>query len=208
MPQSIRDVLNRRNDLSTFVVHLTREFDDVPPADNLRRIIQQRRLKARTPMGWAATQDDSSNLQAQTQRVVSFSETPLEHIYSLVADIASRRVNLRPYGLAVTKMAARRLGVNPVWYVDMTPGRTWEAAAAVDALRDAAIASGSFHQQPVARFAAVLRADGDLVHGSASSGGNASGVTSATLKLACWILPFGCAPKRKSRRCVSSFASS
>lgn len=151
MPQQIRDVLNRRNDLSTFVVHLTRDYNGVAAQDNLRQIIQQRRLLARTAMGWATNQDNPNDSQAQTQRVVSFSETPLEHIYSLVADIANRSVNLRPYGLALTKVTARRLGINPAWYVDMTPGRTWEAAAALDALRDAAVGRGNFHEEPIAR---------------------------------------------------------
>jgi hypothetical protein len=29
------------------------------------------------------------------------------------------------FGLAFTKMTARRLGVYPVWYVDITPGHDW-----------------------------------------------------------------------------------
>lgn len=29
------------------------------------------------------------------------------------------------YGLSFTKMAARQRGVNPVWYIDITPGHEW-----------------------------------------------------------------------------------
>jgi hypothetical protein len=105
-------------------------------------------------MGWAADQDDPADPAKQSQRVVCFSETPLEHIYSLVADIDGRRVHLEPYGVAVTKLAARRLGVNPIWYVDMTPGQNdqWATAHAVDAIRDAAIATGDFHNTPAAKL--------------------------------------------------------
>ena len=85
-----------------------------------------------------------------SQLCVCFSEAPVEHLYSLVADIAHRCVQLRPYGLAVTKMMARRNGANPVWYVDMTPGHDWEQARALDALRDEAC--GGFADHPAARL--------------------------------------------------------
>jgi hypothetical protein len=75
-------------------------------------------------MGWDQDADDDP--AQQSQRVVCFSETPLEHVYSLVADIEGRQINLEPYGIALTKLVARRIGVNPVWYVDMTPaGHEW-----------------------------------------------------------------------------------
>lgn len=150
MAIDIRDVLNRRNDLSTFVVHLTRDCaDGHTPAENLRSIIHNRRIEARRPMGWAATQDGVA-LDQQSQRVACFSETPLEHVYSLLADIANRQIRLSPYGLALTKLAARRLGINPVWYVDMTPGRPWEIANALDVLRAGAIGGGAFHTRELA----------------------------------------------------------
>jgi hypothetical protein len=125
---NIQDVLNRRTDLSTFVVHLTRD-EQVQPNDNgppvfypadqkLRSIIRERRLIAATPMGLGWDQDDPADPTRQTQRAVSFSETPLEHIYALVADIDGRQIKLEPYGLVLTKIVARREGVNPVWYVD------------------------------------------------------------------------------------------
>lgn len=105
-------------------------------------------------MGWGADQDDPADPTKQTQRVVCFSETPLEHIYSLVADIQGRQVRLEPYGVLFTKLAARRLGVNPIWYVDQTAGQQeqWRTARAVDALKQAAVASGDFHNQPAARL--------------------------------------------------------
>jgi hypothetical protein len=152
MPQHVREVLNRRGDLSTFVVHLTRDSGGRSARANLRRIVTSRTLIAASPMGWAASQDHPTNEGAQSQRVVSFSETPLEHIYSLVAEIPNRRVVLRPYGLAFTKMKARQKGVNPVWYVDMTPGRNWTAALALDQIRTQAIQTGDFHQQPAAQL--------------------------------------------------------
>jgi hypothetical protein len=69
--------------------------------------------------------------QQATQRAVCFSETPLEHIYSMFADIANRGVRLRPYGLALTKMVARRAGINRLWYVDITHGHDWKIRTAL-----------------------------------------------------------------------------
>ncbi|MGH3012021.1 MAG: hypothetical protein ACRDMY_09310 [Gaiellaceae bacterium] len=155
MALDIRDVLNRRSDLSTFLVHLTREqTDGMSAASNLESIICERRLRAASPLGWAKTQDDADDPTRQTQRVVCFSETPLEHTYSLFADIAGRDVQLQPYGLALTKILARMMGVHPVWYVDMTTrgGREWEEARALDELRDQAVEAETFHTSPLAKI--------------------------------------------------------
>jgi hypothetical protein len=105
-------------------------------------------------MGWGKTKDDPTDSSKQSQRVVCFSETPLEHIYSLYGDIEDRSIHLEPYGLALTKVVARMMGVNPVWYVDMTTrgGREWEEARALDALRDEAIARSDFHSTELAKI--------------------------------------------------------
>ncbi len=148
MAVDIRDVLNRRNDLSTFVAHLTRDREGRDARENLARIISQRQLIASTPMGWAA-----AGPSPHSQRVVSFSETPLEHIYSLVADIAGRQIRLRPYGLAFTKLRARDIGANPVWYVDRTAGarHQWALAQAIDAALAQLDTPAKFDASPLAR---------------------------------------------------------
>jgi hypothetical protein len=143
MTVNIREILSRRTDLSTFLVHLTRDRDEEWPAKRaLMKIAEDTMILAKTPMGWAADHLGEEVNAKRSQRVVSFSETPLEHIDLLVADIEGRQVKLRPWGLVVTKMMARNQGVNPVWYVDMTTGRDWEIANALNALRDEAIAGG------------------------------------------------------------------
>jgi hypothetical protein len=109
---NIRDVLNRRTDLSTFVVHLTRERDGMTARQAFWGIAADQRIRALSPMGWAKDQDDDGDPARQSQRVIAFSETPLEHIYSLVTEIENRLIRLEPYGLAFTKMAARRMGIS------------------------------------------------------------------------------------------------
>jgi hypothetical protein len=175
----IREVLSRRNDLSTFVVHLTRDIEEldnegrpffIPAEQSLRWIIEQRSLKAFSPMGWAKTEDEAANAARQSQRVVCFSETPLEHIYSLVAEIEDRErdIKLEPYGLALAKLTARRSGINPVWYVDMTGGAAshgWDIVKALDRLRDGVVADdragrSDFHSHDLARLFPFIEAMG------------------------------------------------
>lgn len=108
-------------------------------------------------MGWAKEQDDSHDPARQTQRVVCFSETPLEHVNLMCGEIEGREVVMEPYGLALTKLKARQLGINPIWYVDMTPGRDWVLRNAIEGLRDALLAQAradreNFHTYALARL--------------------------------------------------------
>ena len=150
MTISIKEILGRRSDLSTFVVHLTRD-SEVTAKAALMSIAAKGLLMAKRPMGWGAEQDDPADIGRQSQRVVCFSETPLEYIDTLVADIAGRNIRLAPWGLVITKMTARSEGVNPVWYVDMTPGRDWQISKALNELKAHAVASG-FHTHPAAQI--------------------------------------------------------
>ncbi len=61
----------------------------------------------------------------EAQRAVCFTETPLEYCHLMVQEIEGRRFRFGPYGIAVTKRIGRALGVNPVWYLDITPGHDW-----------------------------------------------------------------------------------
>ena len=152
----ISTILHRRTDLSTFVVHLTRESEGRSPLDNLVSVFNADVLEARTAYGWTKGFDVPTDVTQQSQRVVCFSETPLEHIHLLTGPISlwgtERSYRLAPYGIALTKVTARGLGINPVWYVDMTVGRDWVVSDALDSLRRGAADTGDFHNQPVAKL--------------------------------------------------------
>ena len=131
----IRDILHRRTDLSTFVVHLTRATDSASAIEVLAEIASSHVLKAGRAFGWARDHDDPAEQSHRSQRCVCFSETPLEHINLLLGSIEpAREIVMEPYGLALPKMLARRSAINPVWYVDMSPGRDWILRDALDAL--------------------------------------------------------------------------
>jgi hypothetical protein len=163
-PIEIDRLLNRRSDLSTFVVHLTRKSSAGTPTakENLEGILTAGTIEARTPMGWTGVgKGKLSAASLAAMKVVCFSETPLEHIYSLFQNIRGRAVKLSDYGLAFTRETARSRGVNPVWYVDMTPGRTWTLPPALDELRqEATLAPGGFESHPASKILPFIEAMG------------------------------------------------
>lgn len=168
-PVSIRDVLQRRTDLSTFVVHLTRDTDGASASENLRSIAQERLLRAGSPKGWATWKGFGLDGEAlESQRVVCFSETPLEHVNAMFADIDGRSIHFRPFGVAFPKMVARWMGINPVWYVDLSrpPGewRDWPMKEALNAL----VREGStdFANRPMSQLAPFIEGMGGFPDGN------------------------------------------
>lgn len=137
MARRIDDLLHRRNDLSTFLVHLTKDFDGVSAKENLRNILDCMSIEARSVFGMGKDFANDDPTFQESQKVACFTETPLEHVWMMCAEIEGRDNGLSPYGVAVTKAWARRNQVNPVWYLDITPGHTW-LTNPVNNLRDAA----------------------------------------------------------------------
>jgi len=124
----IGDILARRTDLSTFLVHLTRDGEDDDEDDDaesrLVNILKLGMVEARTAFGQACKALKAAKLPLDSQKCVCFTETPLEHTSLLLGRIEGRTCQMSSYGIAITKKQARRRGVNPIWYLDMTPGGT------------------------------------------------------------------------------------
>lgn len=124
---SIKDIVARRSDLGTFIVHLTKDNGNEDARACLKSIIKQWMIEARAPLGHAIArlkaQEHKTKVKSSdinSQKVVCFTETPLEHLHFLTQELKERKdVNLKPYGIAVTKRQARLKGANPVWYLDM-----------------------------------------------------------------------------------------
>ncbi len=122
MADRIQDLLHRRTDLSTFLVHFTRGDSAI---GNLLLMLKNHQIDARTAYGMARVLDDRTAGTEVGQKTVCFTDTPLEHCWMMVRDIERRSWKFRPYGVAFTKSFARSRGCNPVWYIDQTPGHTW-----------------------------------------------------------------------------------
>ena len=124
----IRDLLQRRSDLSTFLVHMTKGENNAA-RDALMSILTAGTIEARSAFGLARSWAEVDQEVLATQRCVCFTETPLEHTWMMVEDIhidgTQRDVRLAPWGLAFTKTLGRRQGVNPVWYIDRPNAVDW-----------------------------------------------------------------------------------
>lgn len=119
--ERIENLLDRRSDLSTFLVHFTRD-NESPAKENLLGILRSCKLEARNVYGLGKELSEKYPAVAETQRSVCFTETPLEHTWMMCRRIEGREFQFKEHGLAFTKSFARRRGVNPVWYIDTTPG--------------------------------------------------------------------------------------
>jgi hypothetical protein len=166
---SIDEVLQRRTDLSTFVVHLTRDTERGAAEANLQSIIEQRRLLSGEPRGWATwARFELDEDDLESQRVVCFTETPLQHVHALFADVRGRSVHFKPYGVAFPKVVARWMGVNPVWYVDLSqPPGEWRDWPVKDALNELVrSADGQFGESPISRLAPFIEGMGSWPNGN------------------------------------------
>jgi hypothetical protein len=180
--RKIRELLSRRSDLSTFLVHLTRSEGEETAKTRLQGILRSGKIEARNVFGAAKNLNADADLASQ--KCVCFTETPLEHVSLLLGPIEGRDCEFGPYGIAITKKVARKQGVNPVWYLDRTPGQVsqWELANSVDRLRDAAWdrTSRTFRDGNVEKILPFIEHMGRGRAVERSSGGSASGATLET----------------------------
>jgi hypothetical protein len=90
-------------------------------------------------------------------------------------EIAGRNHQFAPYGLALSKAWARRRKVNPVWYVDITPGHDWlmnplnemvtiaRSGHPLHIAENGTITSGPFEWTPIAKIAPFIEQMGPTV---------------------------------------------
>ncbi|MEK4159502.1 MULTISPECIES: hypothetical protein [Paenibacillus] len=118
MSKKISDVLMQRNDISDFLVHLTKETEDGQSAkDNLISILNDMEIKAFNHHCYFSPRLHKEEQKIQNRfNVVCFTETPLDKIH-LLTDISGRKVRLQPYGLVFPKISIEEAKGNPAFYV-------------------------------------------------------------------------------------------
>ena len=105
----------RRGDVSTFMVHLTRNTDDCKSAkENLIDILCTRVIQPRNSKGLFYATEGVSD----AARTVCFAETPFNAVKHLIGKHQGRGVELSPYGLVFSKDLLIQKGANPVFYVN------------------------------------------------------------------------------------------
>lgn len=122
----------QRTDLSPYLVHLTRADTGHEDArENLLQILTDGVIEARTAYGIGIAhiqrQDDYGEdfveEATESQRVVCFTETPLDELSShLQPSRWGSDFDFRPYGLAFSRQYMMEQGANPVWYLNCESG--------------------------------------------------------------------------------------
>lgn len=120
MPRSIDDILNFREDISPFLVHLTRATPDLVARDRLEHIIDEHQLRTSgNAISDARFGTFTNNMTAQQIcrffGAICFTETPINEVHCML-EIAYRQINLEPYGLVFLKERLKPKGVGPVFY--------------------------------------------------------------------------------------------
>lgn len=141
------ELLEKRGDLSPFLIHLTRSGDlkldkdiyslpqdkivQITGKGSLEAIIGTRRIGARSAFGYfnykvpfkradGRVLNASSHVRRDWLRSVCFTETPLDHVYLQMQAIFGRQLHFEPYGLAFRESVVRGAQGNPVLYVQTT----------------------------------------------------------------------------------------
>jgi hypothetical protein len=110
-----------REDLSRFLVHLTRDFNGSTAEDNLLAMLKDQRIEARSAyclFHKKFDQFDFSKVLKKRFRSVCFTEVPFTQLRHLAADISGRQIKLRPYGLVFRKSDLLERGASPAIYIN------------------------------------------------------------------------------------------
>lgn len=110
-----------REDFSRFVVHLTRDFEDSDPLENLVAILRSRRIEARSAhclFYYKIAGIGFSLLLKKKFNTVCLTEVPLTQLRYIVGAYPGRRIELAPYGLVFLKSNLLEKGANPAIYVN------------------------------------------------------------------------------------------
>jgi len=114
-----------RDDLSRFLVHLTREYGGRSAEANLLSILLGKRIEARNfhcLFNKEIARSEFTRTLQDKFKTVCFTEAPLNQIRHLAKDIKGRNVQLQPFGLVFWKDDLLRSGANPALYVSSQAG--------------------------------------------------------------------------------------
>ena len=108
-------IKRKKDELSTFLVHLTRNTENERTAkENLIDIICGRMIEPRNAKGLFYSMDEVRH----QVRSVCFNESTLGDIKNMVGKFSGRGIELSSYGLVFSREFLIQKGANPVFYVN------------------------------------------------------------------------------------------
>lgn len=128
---SSAEAIAGREDVSRFVVHLTRndkdDFSNGRTArSNFLRIMTERRIRSYQPhcLFNKPLKKEDERVQ-KAFRVACFTEVPLNQLHLLIREIPGRSVKLEPYGFCFAKDFLIQAGGQPALYINSYGGNLW-----------------------------------------------------------------------------------
>lgn len=109
-------ITHDREDLSPYLVHLTRDTAH-PAFSNLKSIIKQGCIEAHSCDFPFHNEFENHIKQAFSLNTCSFTDTPESQLKNLTREDLKRKKNLQPYGIALNKNTIIKANGNPVHYV-------------------------------------------------------------------------------------------
>jgi hypothetical protein len=130
------NVTEDREDISRFVVHLTRndrtDFENgSTAAQNFRLILKERAVRPFRPHCLHGKQVPEQHRKKLA--VACFSEVPLNQIHLLIREIVGRQIKLEPYGMVFSRRFLIEQGAQPAIYIN-SYNANLKVRRAVDAL--------------------------------------------------------------------------
>jgi hypothetical protein len=112
---------NKRDDLSKFIVHLTRDYEKSSAEDNLINILNDKIIEARNYhclFNYDIDKLKFSDILKKKFKTVCFTEIPLNQIQNIVVKIPGRQIKLKPFGLVFWRDNLLSKGANPAIYIN------------------------------------------------------------------------------------------
>ena len=111
----------KRDDLSKFLIHLSRDYDGFSADENLINILNEKKIEARNANCLFKHTLNKMNFTDKLKNkfnTVCLTEAPLTQIQKLTSIIPNRQIKLKPYGLIFWKDNLLEMGANPAFYIN------------------------------------------------------------------------------------------
>lgn len=120
---NIKDILEKREDLSRFVVHLTRDDREDNDGDTAREnfeeiLVDKKIISLKPHCVFNNKIDEIPNSLKKHFKVACFTEIPLNQIHLLTQKIKGRKIKLEPYGFVFLKEFMISRGAQPAVYIN------------------------------------------------------------------------------------------
>lgn len=111
----------KRDDLSKFLIHLSRDLLGATAKENLINILKDKTIEARHAHCLVMHKFEQMRFSKVLRcefKSVCFTEAPLSQVHQLTRIIPKRTIKLKPYGLVFWKDALMDRGANPAIYLN------------------------------------------------------------------------------------------